>query len=124
MNYRNYTVKVLKSTTNPATHLDVSKPQEATKPGLNGQKGKFFQISISTNAEIIVTKNGNFNLGRQGRRILFNLWDTGVRQLEYERLQSALADSDNYIVEPVTGNLLIKPEVFAVCGILKKEECA
>jgi len=112
MTNKDFIVKVLKSRTNPK-HTDATKPQVAAKPGANGQPGEFFQVSL-------LLKNKTAKV-EEGKRKIFNIWDSGQRALIFDSIREALTEPNNYTVES-TGDIVLKDTAIYFCGELKSEK--
>jgi hypothetical protein len=118
---KEYEIKVLLNTkklgaNKKPLHIDVTKPQEAQNPGINGETGKFFQVSLLASKGITA---GGKKKSSQGKTITFNIWDTGVRALIFQDLADQLA-AGKFTLDS-TGNAVLTE--YGCDGSLLKEDC-
>jgi len=112
MTNKDFIVKVLKSKTN-AKHIDATKPQIAAKPGANGQLGEFFQVSLLAkrdSAKVV-----------EGKKKIFNIWNTGQRALIFDEIKNALAIPANYELD-ADKNVCLKDSAIYFAGELQTEK--
>jgi hypothetical protein len=112
MTNKDFIVKVLLNKNNPK-HTDATKPQLATRPGVNNHIGEFFQVSLLLKSEKAKIE--------EGKRKIFNIWDTGQRALIFDKLKNALADEKNYELD-IDKNAILKDTAIYFSGELKTEK--
>lgn len=86
MNAKIFHIKVLQNK-NKTVHPDVTQPQVATKADSNGNKGRYFHVSI--NAPLAI-KAGGVPVPQQTRKIAFTIFENGNRSEIFSLLAETL----------------------------------
>jgi len=110
-------IKVLQNK-DPKIHPDVTLPQVSVNADLQGNKGKYFHVSV--NAPMI-TKNG-VPIPQQTRRIAFTIFESGNRSEIFKLIEETLMDKANIDVATNGSFAKIHSSVMGFEGDLRSEE--
>lgn len=117
MNTKYFEVSVLQNK-DTKLHPDVTKPQVALKPDSNGNKGRYFHISVKTPMQMV---NG-FNISGQTKRITFTIFENGNRSETFKEIEALLSDPQGgYTINPNKTEAKFDKSVYAVAGDLRVE---
>ena len=119
MNTKYFEVSILQGKDKIA-HPDVTKPQTALKPDANGNKGRFYHVSVV--APLTLLANG-FNIDNQVKHIGFTIFESGNRSEVFKRIEEALSDPSNFdkITLSAGDAAKIHRTVYGIAGDLRIE---
>lgn len=118
MNTKYFEVSVLQNK-DTKLHPDVTKPQVALKLDSNGNKGKYFHVSVKTPMQ---TVNG-FNIPGQTKQITFTIFENGNRSEIYKIIEDILATPEGaYQLNATKTEAKIEKSAFGIAGDLRVEE--